>query len=195
MKKVIIFFLIGVFLFIVAKYFYENSSPFNLTEIQTVVEDNKVKSGDWDGLNTAILELVKTGRIIKYLAPDAYIEGVIIAASIFCIFVSIHLVIDKIFFKDFYETASLSDAFRRGLLLSLTLYVLVYLKLYSVEVYILLLMPIFVLLLEVIYTIYIRPHVLHRVSQVKEFNKQFAKEQEERTKTKEIKKTKNVRFR
>lgn len=176
MKRVVILLALGIFLLFVARYFFTNFSPFNLAQLQHLIEANNIKPGEWDSLNTSVQTLIDKNQILSYLSNNAYIASAIFVAGVLCIFVAFHLVIDKFFFKNFYEKASVFDAVRRGILFCLGLSLTVYLKLYGLDVQTILLINVLIFSIEILFFLYIKPHIKSGVVRVVEFNKKVLNE-------------------
>ncbi len=162
MKKILIFFLIGVFFIFVSKYIFENFSPLNKDALQEVITSQNIKPNKWEELNAQIGNLVEKGLILDYLSTNAYIGLLSILITIFSFFVAVHLIVDKIFFKDYFEPALLSDAIRRGIFLITALFLIAYAKLLHAEQYILLLIPIVFVIIEFFYLSYIKKFLTFR---------------------------------
>jgi len=171
MKRVVILLALGIFLLFVARYFVINFSPFNLAQIQHLVEANNIKPGEWDSLNNSIQILIDKNQILNYLSNNAYIASSIFVIGVLCLFIGIHLVIDKFFFKNFYEKASVFDAVRRGMLLCVGISLTVYLKLYGLDIQTILLIDILIFAIEILFFFYVKPHLKSGVGKVAEFNK------------------------
>src|SRR5260221_10858807 len=172
MKRVIVALTIGVFLLIIFKYIIDNISPFNAIEVQKLIEVNQIRTGDWDTLNKVINDLISKGEIFKYLSLYAYLAVIVFCVGIGSIFTAIHLTIDKIFFKNFFESASLFDAVRRSMFLSVGIVALIYLKLLGVETYVLILTPIVLLALEIVFTLSFRKPLLNRIESILRIHKE-----------------------
>ncbi|MEP7103941.1 MAG: hypothetical protein ABI721_04515 [Candidatus Dojkabacteria bacterium] len=153
MRHFFVFFIVGVFFAFIARYMIVSPdiSPLNLDMVQKLIEEKNIGVDDSKQLNAEIQSLIDRGLILSYLSPNAYLLAVSILASIFCFFSSIHLFVDKLFFKNFYEKASLFNATRRGLLLCISIGAVVYLRLYRVEDYVLILVPIAAVAIEAIF--------------------------------------------
>lgn len=171
MKRVVILLALGIFLLFVARYLFTNFSPFNLAQLQHLIEANNIKPGEWDLLNSSVQTLIDKNQILNYLSNNAYIASAIFIGGILCIFIGLHLVIDKFFFKNFYEKASVFDAVRRGILVCLGLSLTVYLKLYGIDLQTILLINILIIAIEILFFLYIKPHIKSGVGKVVEFNK------------------------
>lgn len=176
MKRVLILLALGIFLLFVARYFFINFSPFNLTQLQHLIEANNIKPGDWDSLNATIQFLIDKSQILSYLSNNAYIASAIFIGGILCLFIAFHLTIDKFFFKNFYEKASLFDAVRRGILFCTAVTFSVYLKLYGLDLQTILLVDLLIFVIEILFFVYIKPHLKSGVGKVVELNKKIINE-------------------
>ena len=173
MKRVVILLALGIFLLFVARYFFINFSPFNLVQLQHLIEANNIKPGEWDSLDGTIQVLIEKNQILNYLSNNALITFTIFIGGILSIFIGLHLVIDKFFFKNFYEKASLFDAVRRGILFCLAISLTIYLKLYGFDLQTVLLVDVLIVVLEIIFFYYIKPHLKLGVGKVIELNKKI----------------------
>lgn len=176
MKRFVVLLALGLFLIFIARYFFENFSPFNISQLQHLIEANNIKQGDWESLDNSILVLIEKGQILNYLSTNAYIAAGIFLTGILFIFIGLHLVIDKFFFKNFYEKASLFDAVRRGLLFVIAVFLTIYLKLYGLDLQTILLIDLFILAIEVFFFLYIKQHIKVSIGKVIEFNKKVVSE-------------------
>jgi|SRR5690606_23158868 len=156
MRRVVIYLIIGIFFGLIAYFLIHELSPFKMELLHELVESEGIAKGDFASLNSEIQNLIDRGLILSFLSENAYIVGFCILASIFFIFTAIHLVIDKVFFKNFYENPSHFDALRRGFLLVLSLALAVFAKLSRAEVYIILLIFIVAILGEVVFVMYFK---------------------------------------
>lgn len=160
MRRGIIFFTFGITLIFLSALFFQSFSPFNLEKIQELVIQNEIQPGEDDKLNIFMTDLRLKGKILEYVNGDFYIGIVIGLTGIFLIFNTIHLTLDKLFFKNFYEKASFFDSVRRGFILVLTIFFFVLLNLSGYLAKDLILGVILILLLEVLFTIYIKDSIL-----------------------------------
>lgn len=133
LRAFLISFVIGIFFVFSTNYIFVNLSPLNLDKVQELAEEKGIEEEEWDRLDDEIDLVINEKNIFPYLTPDAYLGLVSFCLSIFCIFFSFHVVIDKIFFKKFYEKPSLYNAARRGLILVITIVAIICLKLYKVN--------------------------------------------------------------
>lgn len=151
MKLVFVFLTIGVFFALVTVFIVNNFSPFDTAKLAEIVEDNTISATSPEQLDTEVSDLIAKGLIFDYLSNNAYLTLITISASLACFIASIHLFIDKVFFKSLWQNPSVFNALRRGVLVSLSFVVVIYLKFLRVEVITLLLIPASALVLEIIY--------------------------------------------
>src|SRR5580765_1308985 len=98
MKKGIVFIVLWIFFIFISKYIFDQFSPFNLSALQEIIISKGIKPNDWASLNVEIVDLVRRGLIMDYLSSNVYLLLFSLSATVFCFFVAIHLVIDKVFF-------------------------------------------------------------------------------------------------
>lgn len=169
MKRVTIFFSSGVFFFLIARYIFENLSPFKLDLLQEQVVLNNIQPQDWDAFNKLIADLIYNKQILNYLSYNAYFGSILFLIGLFCFFTSIHLVVDKIFFKDFFVKASLFDAVRRSLIFTFAIFISIYSNLYGLSTEIIVLINILLILSEIIFAYYFKQNLksgLHKVNKL-----------------------------
>ncbi|MCA9386847.1 hypothetical protein KC669_02310 [Candidatus Dojkabacteria bacterium] len=128
-RQIIILIGLGIMLSFLGAYFVSVKSPFDIKKIQEYIEKNEIVQSDDENLNNVIEDLIKANQSIYYFSENTFIAATIFTFVITCFAASIHLVIDKLFFREFYETASIYIALRRGLLLALSFFIAVYLSL------------------------------------------------------------------
>ncbi len=158
---------------ILSKYIFENFSPLNLQSIQELIVAKNIKPRDFETLSHEIDNIIKNGQIFKYLSTNIILAVITVLSAIFCFFAAIHLTVDKIFFKNYYEQASMFDAVRRGLFLDIVIFLVVYLKLYGIDLLTIGLVPILFLIIEIIFTSYIKKILQHRYGQFKAINEKI----------------------
>lgn len=156
MRKGIIFFVIGITLILLSALFFQSFSPLNLEKVQELIIQNEIQPGDEDRLNDVLKELRLTGKLTDYLNGDFFVGFIIALSGIFLIFNTFHLTIDKLFFKNFYEKASLFDSIRRGLLLCISLFVFSILSLIGYTLNDILLGAVLILLVEILFAVYFK---------------------------------------
>lgn len=156
MRRVGLYLILGIIFAIISYALLQELSPFNQQKIEELIESKEIEEEDFEKLNNEIDIVIQRGLIFNYLSENAYIVAFCILLSIFCLFVSIHLVLDKIFFKNFYENASHFDALRRGFLLILSIALFIFAKLSRAETYVLILLVIVPIVIEVVIKVYFK---------------------------------------
>lgn len=169
MRRIIIFIAIGIMLLILARYFAYTLSPFNIEAIQEISDSRKISPGDWQELDSEIINLIERGLILEYLSTNAYIGFVLFLGGIFCLFIAFHMSIDKLFFKFFYESASLVNAARRGLVFCIVIFLMFYFKLKAMDKYYILMLPIIGVVFEYSLNKYFTPYFKDRIEFLKTY--------------------------
>ncbi len=130
MKHVIILLILGAFLLLIGIYILHNVDPISkdkileYSETQGFLTDNEVIDN--------IDQLIEKGMIFRMLDPKNIFAFLLVFSSSFiCFFSAIHISIDKMFFKKFYETPNVLAAYRRGILICLCSVGIFFLKLIS----------------------------------------------------------------
>jgi hypothetical protein len=128
MRHVLILFILGIFLSLIGIYISTNISPFYEERIIEYAKgagyltDNELV----DGIDL----LIKRGLIFRMLDSKNMIAFILVWSSAFvCFFTGLHLSIDKILFKKFYESPNISQAYRRGIFIAIIFIGLFFLRL------------------------------------------------------------------
>ena len=150
MRKAVIYIILGIFFIVVAVYIIKTESPFKVDMIQDLATQQEIPRNDYDQVSKLIQSLIDRGIIFEYLSVNTYIVAALLLFGIFCLFTTMHLIVDKFFFKKFYENPTEFDAIRRALLFSLTIGLMVFFNLYRIEVYVVLSVPLFFLIFELL---------------------------------------------
>lgn len=120
MQKYLIPFGLAIALIILTAYLLTILNPFDEAAAATLISSQSIKS------STEFIELVKEltakGLIFDYLN----IKNILIIAatglsSLICLFFTLHLIVDKLFIKKFYEQPSIFTAARRAVLFALAI--------------------------------------------------------------------------
>lgn len=119
-------FLVGVTLSVIALFYIRSHSPFDIDKLQTYAVENEIAEDDNESLLFLIRDLKEEGRITEYLSTSAYAGFGIVVAALMFFFSCIHLAIDKLFFKEFYENPSVYLAVRRTIFFGLTCFGIIY---------------------------------------------------------------------
>lgn len=118
MRFAIAFLLLGVVGLFILAYTIQQLPPFDWEKLDHDLELQQITSQS--GTRERVEELYTRGVLVEFLYPQgaaAFLIG--LALSILSFFAAIHLALDKLFFKRFYEQPSLFPAVRRGVLLAL----------------------------------------------------------------------------
>lgn len=130
MRSIFISFIISLIFFGIFNYFLTNLEVIDPAGIEMVQEQYSVTT------NAEFLDLFEelrgTGLVYNILNKDNF-YGMLIMFSLFVLstFASLHLFIDKIFFKRFYEQPNLIIALRRGVMLGMFLDLLILMRLWA----------------------------------------------------------------
>ena len=152
-KTISIFLSLGVLLSILAFYFIVNSSPIPEETLQTIIQEEQIGEDEEIVLWNHLEEKAKEGLIFEYLANEVYIVFGLIAGALFFYLSSIHLVVDKLGFKKYYESANTFAAIRRSSLIIAALILFMYLYLLRTEPYIYVTAPLLLFVLEISYSL------------------------------------------
>lgn len=157
-RKIVIFIILGLFLMGIAYYFLINLSPFDQQKINELISEKNIQEGEYEELVNELQILVGEGRIIEYLNVNAVAASLIILIAIFFFFIAVHLFLDKLFFKKFFENPSLALAIRRGLLFVLGIGLIIYLRLRLFTIQELVLVPITLIFIEIGISLFINDY-------------------------------------
>lgn len=158
MNKVVVFLVLGIFFSVIGIYIFQNFTPLDTEKIQEIVVAEEIEDGDWESLNSKIQELARRGVITEYLSSSAYLGLLSLLSAVFSFFTLLHLLVDKLFFKNFYETPSLFNAVRRGIFLDIAILLVIYMHIVRLELYMIILAPVTVFVAELVFTSYFKTH-------------------------------------
>jgi hypothetical protein len=149
MRKYFLPLTICIFLSLVSIYLVRNLNPFNPEALQLLIKGQNILVHE--ELVAELQSLAARGLIWEYLSPRnvALIAAVIGAAAI-AGFTLMHLIIDKLFFKQFYQSPSMTTAVRRGALIMLTTTALLAVRLLAGQWYLYLAVIVVAIALEVV---------------------------------------------
>lgn len=156
MRRVLLYLIFGISFISLGVFLVGELSPFDSSKIEELIVSENIVSGDIESLNQRLSEIEERGLLINYLSENAYIVGGIILLGIFMLFTGIHLVVDKIFFKNFYEKPSHFDALRRALLLCLSITALAYSKLTNSDEILYILSILTPIMFEIVFKLYFK---------------------------------------
>jgi hypothetical protein len=128
MRRVIIALFLSILLIGIGIYISVNTSPLNLEKVRMVAQtDNLLTDADF---SKNFEYYLSNGFIWDILDMRQFNSWLVVfslgAISLFSFF---HLLVDKLFFRKFYEEPSLFDAIRRGILIVIIFIGAIYLKL------------------------------------------------------------------
>lgn len=166
LRQTTIIFFIGFIIGIVGLVYVQNISPFKTAKISELIEEKQIGEDQEDKLNNEVRKLFEQGLILDYLSPNVFLGFTIFLTSFSCFFLSIHLLIDKLFFKKFFEKASYFDGVRRGILFSICLGVMLYLKLLALGLEIFL-VPLVFIMIEVIFFRFFKEDLLKQLTKLR----------------------------
>lgn len=151
-RKVLIIFGVGIIMLGLSIYLFQTLPPFDLSKINTLIVENKIEIDQETTLQSTIQELVASGEIINYFSTNLIIGAGIFFTGIFFLFTAIHLSVDKLFFRKYYESPSVFSASRRAFLFCICIISMIYMKLNLLDNLTLLGIPVVYFLIEVMIT-------------------------------------------
>lgn len=111
-----------------------NVSPFEVSKLQSVIDTNQIGENDYEVFDEAIDDLIRSGQIDEYLnTSSVFIFLITVSLGLSMFFFGVHTILDKLFFKKFFEKPNYKVAFRRSLLLTGTIVGIMILRYYRVE--------------------------------------------------------------
>lgn len=151
MGRSFVFIVVGLFFFLIAFYIFRSFSPFDSSKLEEIVNVEQIEKDDWESLNKAIEKKIDEGFVFEILSPNAYLFTGVVLAGILMIFAAVHILIDFLFFKNYYEKPSYFNAFRRGFVFVGIILSLIVFRFYKTETYIVIGLPVFIFLFEVLF--------------------------------------------
>jgi len=128
MKNALISFVLAIFFVFVLFYLIDNTSPWNIEVVNANLEKYNVTSAE--EFDVFVSDMLNLGLIWSLLdISNLVLLASALFGSIFFGFSSIHLFVDKLFFKKFYQQANLFLAFRRAFLITSAILFIFWLKL------------------------------------------------------------------
>jgi hypothetical protein len=113
MRKVLASIIIGLFLGVLFAYLVGNLSPWNETAVFSYLEKYDISKGV--EFEQFIDESIRAGLIFDFLNIGNIVILALIGSSAFIsFFCTVHMVIDKLFFKKFWQEPDHGIAIRRG---------------------------------------------------------------------------------
>ncbi len=111
-----------------------NVSPFEVPKLQEYINTNQIGENDYEEFDKAIDDLIKSGQIEKYLNTSSIVIFLItVSLGLSLFFFGVHTIIDKLFFKKFFEKPNFKVAVRRSVILTGTVIGIMVLRFYRLE--------------------------------------------------------------
>jgi len=151
MRRVLLFLLIGIFFLAVSVYLMYTLSPFTEDEvINLVVSEEPELAQEFREIATERLwELKEEGILYLAAKPEnVFLVAGTMLSSIFCFFVFVHLLLDKVFVSKVLKP-KLVPAIRRGILFTLAVASILVYRFFGSEWYIIVLTLAMIVLVEV----------------------------------------------
>lgn len=149
MRKYLIFLVVSLFLAAMTVYLVSVTNPLEETAQRLLITSQKVT--DDPAFIEALQQLKSQGLLIQYLNWRSILPVFITAAGAgVSLFIFVHMILDKLFWKKFYEQPSVLIALRRGVMLLLAFVFYLFCQLYAVDIGIFGLGALFLLLIEII---------------------------------------------
>lgn len=168
LRNLTVLIILSIAFFAITYFFVSNNSPFNLEKIQEFAVEQEVDEEDFITLESLIHDLVEEGKITRYFSNNAFVGGVIFALAVSMLFGATHFFIDKLFFREFYDNASLFDAVRRGVFFGFGLIILLYLKLKGSELLEIIISAVVIIMIEVLFTKFLKAKILEMAASIKQ---------------------------
>lgn len=144
MKRVLIALLISIFFILLLAFISYTYSPFDQSGLENII--NRYGITEEDEFREVVSRSVELGIAWEFIhLPNLIAWLVALAGACVSLFASVHMFIDKLFTKKFFEQPELVPAIRRGIFVFLVLFILITLQLlgalvwYTVAISILLL--------------------------------------------------------
>lgn len=121
-------FLTSIFFLILFVYLTNSISPWNQTAVSEAIDVYDINSGE--NFTVFIDEVLELGLIWELISIKNLVIWISVLGGAFVsMFISIHMIIDKLFFRKFFEEPDFWMAFRRGFLIYLAFSSLLILRL------------------------------------------------------------------
>lgn len=121
MRKSLISLLIAIFFLVLLVFVSYNYSPFESSGLENIIQRYGITEAD--EFREVILKSVDLGVVWEFLDLRVVVAwSLALAGVVISFFVFLHLTIDKLFFKQFFEQPDLLTALRRGVLIFFVVY-------------------------------------------------------------------------
>jgi hypothetical protein len=158
MRKYFILLILSVFFAFVTYYLLQTLNPFDTAKIAQLAESQNIAVVE--ELKEVEIELIQKGLILEYLDLRHLIIILLVGSlSVISGFTFVHLVVEKVVFRKFYQQPSTYTAVRRGAFLCLAIITAILYRLYAAEAYLTFVTWILLFVMEVIITrVLAKPH-------------------------------------
>jgi len=127
MRRIIVALFLCLLLIGVGIYISVNTSPLNYDSVIKVAQTDNILTNE-NFINN-FNNYINNGFIWDFINVRNFLSWLSVwSLGFVCLFCFFHLLIDKLFFKKFYEEPNIFNAVRRGLFLGLTLVGIVFLR-------------------------------------------------------------------
>lgn len=133
LRAIIVFISVGIGFLLMTQYVFVNLNPLHQEELNNMIEREEIQNNRWELLDAEIIDLVERGLILDYVNSNAYVGFGLVGLSVGSFFGALHIGIDKLFFRKFYEEPSISDSVRRSLEVSIFIGSAIVLRLSAVQ--------------------------------------------------------------
>ncbi len=151
MRKYFILLILSIFFAGVTYYLLQTLNPFDVEKINQLAASQNITVVQ--ELKEVQAELIQKGLILEYLDIRHLIIILLVGSlSIISAFTFLHIVVEKIVFRKFYQQPAVYTAVRRGSLLCLAIVTTIIYRFYAAEIYLTLVTWLLLFVLEVIIT-------------------------------------------
>jgi len=146
----IIFYLICLVILsvLIVLYFVNNHPPINLDKLKQDIVQMDILRNEDEEFNNLISNITKPENILNYLLPEAYITLFLLIFILWGLFVILHLLVDKLFFKLFYEKPNFANAYRRGVFFVILIIYRIISEFYKLDINFFMSLVLFLILME-----------------------------------------------
>ncbi len=115
-RKIMLVIIIGLVFLLFGAFLSYTSSPFKEDVINDVIIKNQITEDTVNLLEDYIQDQITKGLIFDIVSRNFYLVWGLIGVGVVFIIAGVHMFIDKLFFKKFYEPPYIIPAFRRAIL-------------------------------------------------------------------------------
>lgn len=116
MKAALTVLILGIFLFVTGIYTINTINPLNTDKINALIEERGILKNQKEEFENLVQSILSGPNVSAFLSASFATVVLIITVSCGLIFGGLHLVIDKLFFKKFFEPPLYVSAIRRSIM-------------------------------------------------------------------------------